>query len=566
MHIGAGCCFHRRVMRVAQGYLGLALLAGVRLDPAQPLRPPAAVVLLGVVVPGARVAAELAALEVVGFGVARRVENALDVPAIGQNEALAATDQQARAIDRVPGGDVIVDPGDVEAVDRDLLQVDRGAADFQAAGTDQRVVFEEVDQVAMQGGRQAGVVVVPVENVEGRRLLAEQVVVDPVVPDQVVGAHPGEHPGHVAAVQYALLVGPALGRFQGFFVGEEHGRAVELAVKQADQVGGAGDFAQLPLGLQVPLQGGDGQAAGAGTQQVDVLAGGDRPTDIDGFLDRLHIARQAPLAVRLGRVTPAHHEYLQAVFQCVLDEALVRRQVEDVVLVDLWRHDQQRAQGLLLAHWLVLDQLQQFIAKLHRAGCGGQAAADFEGSLVDLAGQTIVVQQVVEQVAQAFEYAAAASVEQFLERQWVEQGIGGGQGIAEDADDEARASAVVGTHVAFLDPVAQLILPGQVGLQAAPVKRIEFPGRIGKARILRVDLVRRVAEQYSTQLPAQGQYVSGAVNRLAQALHGQAAQGGKHVSGTQASNGALGIHRAGRGRKAACRGLFAYEATLQNYP
>jgi len=48
---------------------------------------------------------------------------------------------------------------------------------------------------------------VPVQNVEGRRVLAEQVVVDPVVPHEVVGAQPREHAGQRAAVEVALALG-----------------------------------------------------------------------------------------------------------------------------------------------------------------------------------------------------------------------------------------------------------------------------------------------------------------------------------------------------------------------
>jgi len=45
----------------------------------------------------------------------------------------------------------------------------------------------------MQPGGQPRSVVVPVENVESRWGVAEQIVVHPVVPDQVVRAHPCEH-------------------------------------------------------------------------------------------------------------------------------------------------------------------------------------------------------------------------------------------------------------------------------------------------------------------------------------------------------------------------------------
>jgi len=101
---------------------------------------------------------------------------------------------------------VIVHAGHAETVDGDFLQVDRSAAHFQPARMTQRVVLEEVQQVAMKRCRQARVVIVPVEDVERRWLLAQQVVIDEVIPDQIVGAHPGKNPGHIATFQNALLI------------------------------------------------------------------------------------------------------------------------------------------------------------------------------------------------------------------------------------------------------------------------------------------------------------------------------------------------------------------------
>lgn len=55
MHVGARCGLHRRVVLVAQRQLSFALLTRTRLNPAQPLWPPAAIVLLRVEIPGTRV-------------------------------------------------------------------------------------------------------------------------------------------------------------------------------------------------------------------------------------------------------------------------------------------------------------------------------------------------------------------------------------------------------------------------------------------------------------------------------------------------------------------------------
>ena len=57
----------------------------------------------------------------------------------------------------------------------------------------------------MGGPAHAGAVAVPVQQVEGGRLLTQQIVVDDVRPDQVVGAQQVEHVGHLAAVEITPL-------------------------------------------------------------------------------------------------------------------------------------------------------------------------------------------------------------------------------------------------------------------------------------------------------------------------------------------------------------------------
>src|SRR4030095_11495614 len=79
------------------------------------------------------------------------------------------------------------------AVQIDSTHVERRAAYFKPTGIDERVGVDEIEEVGMQTGGQPRRVVVPVEHVEGRRRVTEQIVVHPVVPDQVVGAPPGEH-------------------------------------------------------------------------------------------------------------------------------------------------------------------------------------------------------------------------------------------------------------------------------------------------------------------------------------------------------------------------------------
>jgi hypothetical protein len=59
---------------------------------------------------------------------------------------------------------------------------------------DERVGEIQIELVAMQTGRKSGRVGIPVKDVEGRLLIAKQIVVDPLIPDQIVRSHPCKHP------------------------------------------------------------------------------------------------------------------------------------------------------------------------------------------------------------------------------------------------------------------------------------------------------------------------------------------------------------------------------------
>ncbi|MNY79707.1 hypothetical protein D3C86_2204570 [compost metagenome] len=65
-----------------------------------------------------------------------------------------------------------------------------------------------------------------------------------------------------------------------------------------------------------------------------------------------------------------------------------------------------------------------------------------------------------------------------------------------------RTGPVIVVQVAFLDPQAGLLLPGQVGLQATAVERVLAPCRIVEAQVARIRLVRRVTQQHPAQLAA----------------------------------------------------------------
>ncbi|MNG99357.1 hypothetical protein D3C76_1681900 [compost metagenome] len=81
-----------------------------------------------------------------------------------------------------------------------------------------------------------------------------------------------------------------------------------------------------------------------------------------------------------------------------------------------------------------------------------------------------------------------------------------------------RAGAVIGLQLAFIDPLAGLLLPRQISLEPAAVKRIEVPRRVLEAIVAGMGLVRGVTEQHAPQLAAQGEHVFGGVKRVTQAV------------------------------------------------
>ncbi len=166
-------------------------------DPVRPVRPPRPGVLVRPGKPLLRIQNRRAPGPVHRLGVARRVDQALDVPGVAEHERARPAEQLRGAVARRPRRQVVGHPaGDVTG-QGDRAQIHRGAQAGQPAGRGHRVVLEDVQELGVQRGRQVGPVGVPGQHVERRRLLAHQVVVDPRLPHQVVAPTPREPPSDV---------------------------------------------------------------------------------------------------------------------------------------------------------------------------------------------------------------------------------------------------------------------------------------------------------------------------------------------------------------------------------
>jgi len=82
-----------------------------------------------------------------------------------------------------------------------------------------------------------------------------------------------------------------------------------------------------------------------------------------GFHAEPAIVVEGDVAIPCPRIAPGNHEYGKTFTGQELDQRVLRRQIEDVVFHDPCRHDQHRLRMHLAGSRVVLDQLDELIAK-----------------------------------------------------------------------------------------------------------------------------------------------------------------------------------------------------------
>ena len=253
---------------------------------------------------------------------------------------------------------------------------------------------------------------IPVQQVEGERIVAHQIVVDHEGPDQVIRAQHVEGAGHLAAFKIAALVHLVFQCVQLLLVDEHTQFAGFGEIHHGDEEG-CGLDPVIPLHRHVRQGGGQQRAAQAIADGIDLAFAG-------GLLDRVQRRQVAFLHVRveplLGQflvgIDPGDHEHGMALRHRPTHETVPRPQVQDVELVDPGRPDQQRPLQHLLGRGGVLDQLHQFILKHHLAGGDPDIAANLEGVGVghlDVQA-ALAAFQVAQQVVQALQQVFPAGL------------------------------------------------------------------------------------------------------------------------------------------------------------
>ncbi len=378
----------------------------------------------------------------------------------------------------------------------------------------------------MQPRREPRRVAVPVENVERGRRIAEQIVVDPVVPDQVVRPHPREHARELPPFDHAGELRRRLCGNDRFRSDEHSGRrALRVGhVEHADRHRGAVNLA-LAAGGEMREEGGRGDASRARAPDVDVRASGELAHHVHRLLESADVRVEAETALGARGVLPADRERLEVALQRELHDALLGRQVEDVELVDLRRRDEERTRVDPAARGPVLDQLHHRIAVYDRAGRRREVPTDGELRAVHLGGQAAVPRQVGDEVLEAAREARAARVDQLLQRCGIAaERVGRGHRVDEERDDEPGALGVAFLHPRLVHEPVERAAPGEVGLRERPVGTGLLPRRIGEALVRRVGRELGAPSRDSPELAQEGEVLPGRHPRVAHHLLEQGAR------------------------------------------
>ena len=136
---------------------------------------------------------------------AGRVDDAGDVARARQHVGHRAAEQPRADEHRLGRRDVVL--LGAQLVDRqlDLAEIELDAADRHLPAGQLVLVVELAQVEVVVGGRHARRILVPEQQVERERLLAQHVVVDDVGPDQVLRPQHVEDGGHARAVEEAAL-------------------------------------------------------------------------------------------------------------------------------------------------------------------------------------------------------------------------------------------------------------------------------------------------------------------------------------------------------------------------
>ena len=267
-------------------------------------------------------------------------------------------------------------------------------------------------------------------------------------------------------------------------------------------------------------RGGDGQqgAAQAIPCGMDLrgaaVQGDDGAQRIEDTQAQIVVERQVAVA-RVG-VAPGQHINRVPLPHQIVDERVVRLQIEDVVLHDPRRHDQQRLGVHLGGLRRVADQFDQVVPEYHFALRDGQVAADFKARRFGELRRVGRARDIGEPIHRALGQVRAPGLRGVL----LHDRIGG-----EPVGRRQHAQPLAGKKLRHLDVMRRHarhvrgFAPERLAVAKAAAQDIEGPGgpgRVAKARVVVAAAHRGLAA---------GAVVGGRVlQRIAPELRGQCRQ------------------------------------------
>ena len=282
---------------------------------------------------------------------------------------------------------------------------------------------------------QIGGVAIPVEQIERGIILAQQIIVGDVIPDQVAPAQLVEHRRHIAPVekavggqrleQFELIVGDEIQQFPRF-----------LEIDLRGEEGRALDRVRFPARCQHCERRSERRARhaiadGVHRRHLQRASHGFDRVDLRGDI----IVPHHILHAGVGR-SPRDHEHGDALFDRPANEAFLRRQVENVEAVDPGREDHQRHRQHIGGGRGILDQLVEIGAVDHLARRRRQITPHFERGLVGM--RHLPLGEIGEHILQALEQVFAAGLDRLFEH----FGVGRGEiGRADRIQKTARGKA-----------------------------------------------------------------------------------------------------------------------------
>jgi hypothetical protein len=222
----------------------------------------------------------------------------------------------------------------------------------------------------------------------------------------------------------------------------------------------------------------------AGRRQIDLGGPGDGGDCIACLRHGVGVSVEVEVTLGLVRVAPRDREHLLTLRDVMFDHAPAGREIEDVVLVDRRRDEQEGDFSYLHGRGLVMDELEHLGAQYDRPGRDRQVAAHLELAGVNRGRQPRRPREVVDQAPGAPHEVAPAGVDRLLEHRGVRPGeVGWGEGVEHVPSRQSGPPLGSPVDPRVRDQPVDGLTDCQVALEQPPEQPVVLPGRVGEAPV-----------------------------------------------------------------------------------